>query len=212
MWHMWKSPDEYLHCGIMVSMRRLFSALSSLCAVLPAAARQPVTSALPSSAYADTEVSTNVPFTAWEEHQKRFEYRLSFEATPSNNVQVAFGGDADADGVLGPDEERLVVGWDCGEWFVLDATNGVRLADASRPTNRAQTLAFVFETRSDGAVKSLSLSSDGVGLFPSLAATPPKGLYDTRWDTFRLTARGVDDPHAEFRVQTIPCGFSFIFR
>ena len=168
--------------------------------------------ALPPAVHADTEVSTNVSFTAWEEHQKRFEYRLSFEATPSNNVQVAFGNDSDADGVLGPDEERLVVGWDCGEWFVLDATNGVRLVDAARPTNRAQTLAFVFETRSDGAVKSLSLSSDGVGLFPSLAATPPKWLYDTRWDMFRLTARGVDDPHAGFRVQTIPCGFSFIFR
>ena len=167
---------------------------------------------LPPVAYADTEVSTNVPFTAWEEHQKRFEYRLSFEATPSNNVQVAFGNDVDADGVLGPDEERLVVGWDCGEWFVLDATNGVRLVDAAPPTNRAQTLAFVCETRPDGAVKSLTLSSDGVGLFPSLAATPPKGLYDTRWDMFRLTARGVDDPHAGFRVRTIPDGFSFIFR
>ena len=196
----------------MVSMRRIPFTFSYLFVILSAAARQPVTSALPPSAYADPAVSTNVPFTAWEEHQKRFEHRLSFEATPSNNVQVAFGTDADADGVLGPDEERLVVGWDCGEWFVLDATNGVRLADAAQPTNRAQTLAFVFETRSDGAVKSLSLSSDGVSLFPSLAATPPKWLYDTRWDMFRLTARGVDDPHAGFRVQTIPCGFSFIFR
>ena len=196
----------------MVSMRRIPFTFSYLFVILSAAARQPVTSALPPSAYADTEVSTNVPFTAWEEHQKRFEYRLSFEVTPSNNVQVAFGSDADADGVLGPDEERLVVGWDCGEWFVLDATNGVRLADAAQPTNRAQTLAFVFETRSNGAVKSLSLSSDGVGLFPSLAATPPKWLYDTRWDMFRLTARGVDDPHAEFRVQTIPCGFSLTLK
>ena len=180
--------------------------------VVSAWGRAVVPAALPPAVHADTEVSTNVPFTAWEEHQKRFEYRLSFEVTPSNNVQVAFGTDADADGVLGPDEERLVVGWDCGEWFVLDATNGVRLADAAQPTNRAQTLAFVFETRSDGAVKSLSLSSDGVGLFPSLAATPPKWLYDTRWDMFRLTARGVDDPHAEFRVQTIPCGFSLTLK
>ena len=181
-------------------------------AALAAWARTVVPASLPPAIHADTEVSTNVPFTAWEEHQKRFEHRLSFEATPSNNVQVAFGTDADADGVLGPDEERLVIGWDCGGWFVFDATNGVRLADAAQPTNRAQTLAFVFETRSNGAVKSLSLSSDGVGLFPSLAATPPKWLYDKSWDMIRLTDRGVDDPHAGFRVQTIPCGFSFIFR
>ena len=147
-------------------------------AALAAWARTVVPASLPPAVHADTEVSTNVPFTAWEEHQKRFEHRLSFEATPSNNVQVAFG----------------------------------RLADAAQPTNRAQTLAFVFETRSDGAVKSLSLSSDGVGLFPSLAATPPKWLYDTRWDMFRLTARGVDDPHAGFRVQTIPCGFSLTLK
>ena len=167
---------------------------------------------LPPVAYADTEVSTNVPFTAWEAHQKRFEYRLSFEATPSNNVQVAFGNDVDADGVLGPDEERLVVGWDCGEWFVFNATNGVRLVDAARSTSRAQTLAFVCETRPDGSVKSLSLASDGIGLFPVLAATPPKGLYDTRWDMFRLTARGVDDPHAGFHVRTIPWGFSLTLK
>ena len=73
-------------------------------AALAAWARTVVPASLPPAIHADTEVSTNVPFTAWEEHQKRFEHRLSFEATPSNNVQVAFGTDADADGVLGPDD------------------------------------------------------------------------------------------------------------
>ena len=196
----------------MVSMRNPCRIVPFLPLLLPAVGASPTSTALPPSAYADTEVSTNVPFTAWEEHQKRFEYRLSFEATPSNNVQVAFGNDADSDGVLGLDEERLVVGWDCGEWFVFDATNGVRLVDAARPANRAQTLAVLFETRSDGAVKSLSLSSDGVSLFPSLVAMPPKWLYDRRWDMFRLTARGVDDPQARFAVRTVPGGFHFVFR
>ena len=98
----------------MVSMRRIPFTFSYLFVILSAAARQPVTSALPPSAYADTEVSTNVPFTAWEEHQKRFEHRLSFEATPSNNVQVAFGTDADADGMLDPHAGFRVQTIPCG--------------------------------------------------------------------------------------------------
>jgi len=64
---------------------------------------------LENSQYADTEVSTNVVFVAWTEHMFEFEYELDFDGTPSNNVQVAFGIDADGDMILSSEEERLVV-------------------------------------------------------------------------------------------------------
>ena len=69
------------------------------------------------SPYADTEISTNVQLAVWEKDLKRFEFNLAFLATPSNNVQVSFGVDEDGDGRLSAHEERIVMGWDCGEWF-----------------------------------------------------------------------------------------------
>ena len=62
---------------------------------------------LPEPIFADTEVSTNVAMRAWTERTRMFNVVVSFDATPSNNVQAAFGADASADGILsGPDERR----------------------------------------------------------------------------------------------------------
>ena len=36
---------------------------------------------LPLSEFADTEVTTNFAFSAWEPHQRQFAYELVFEAT-----------------------------------------------------------------------------------------------------------------------------------
>lgn len=54
--------------------------------------------------FADTEVSTNVAMMAWGENNRKFHVSLQFDATPSNNVQVAFGTDESADGNLSDEE------------------------------------------------------------------------------------------------------------
>ena len=65
---------------------------------------------LGNSPFADTEISTNVAFSAWTEHMLAFEYELAFDGTPSNNVQVAFGTDADSDGdVNATDAARVLI-------------------------------------------------------------------------------------------------------
>ena len=58
----------------------------------------------PVSPYADTEVSTNIQFSASSEHAREIEMRFALDGCVSNCVQVAFGKDADGDGVLGADE------------------------------------------------------------------------------------------------------------
>jgi len=45
-----------------------------------------------------------------------------------------------------------------------------------------------------------------------LGSQCPAWLYDADWNLFRLTARGVGDSQAAFRVQTLPNGFSFVLR
>jgi len=80
-------------------------------------------SSLPPPEYADTEVSTNFAFAVGSGGGRRLVFSLELEATPTNNVEVAIGHDADDDGYLALDETALVVGYDCGEWFVRSAAN-----------------------------------------------------------------------------------------
>ena len=73
---------------------------------------------LPASGYADTEVSTNFAFSVGEGQNRGIVFTVELHATPSNNVEVAIGVDADEDGRLSLDEPELCVGYDCGTWFV----------------------------------------------------------------------------------------------
>ena len=73
---------------------------------------------IPAPDYADTEVSTNFAFSVGEGQSRGIVFTVELQATPSNNVEVAIGVDADGDGLLSVDESELCVGYDCGTWFV----------------------------------------------------------------------------------------------
>ena len=63
--------------------------------------------ALPDAAYADTEVTTNVPFNVARSDAREFGVSMAFTGTASNCVQIAFGRDADCDGELSPEETAM---------------------------------------------------------------------------------------------------------
>ena len=72
----------------------------------------------PPSAFVDAESAVNVSLPTDE--GRRIRLTLAFEPTLSNAVQVAFGNDLNGSENLEPEEVELVVGCDCGEWFVRD--------------------------------------------------------------------------------------------
>ena len=74
-------------------------------------------SALPQSEYADTEVSTNIAFVVERPAMTRIEFTVALDATPTNNVEVAIGTDANSDGNLAVEEAACTFGYDCGRWF-----------------------------------------------------------------------------------------------
>lgn len=82
---------------------------------------------LPPSDYADTEVSTNVPFAVNANLTDMMSIALDFDATPSNSVEIAIGHDADGDGNLSPEESAVVFGYDCGTWFQRSAKRNLLL-------------------------------------------------------------------------------------
>ena len=90
--------------------------------------------ALPTSEFWDTEVSTNFVFAVGEGSNRRLVFSLELEATPTNNVEIAVGCDADENGLLSLNEAALTVGYDCGEWMVrstaMDSVTYSDIADS----------------------------------------------------------------------------------
>ena len=158
---------------------------------------------LPPHVFADTEVSTNVAMRAWTERTRMFNVVLSFDATPSNNVQSAFGTDESADGNLSDEEAGLTLGWDCGEWFIAsaDATNRFTAAPAGTETRKE--LSFLMTLGADGLPRALELT-DGtsplafVGL--NLSPPPPAWMFSKDWDLLKVVARGTDEQNEQITV------------
>ena len=184
-------------------------------AALAAWARTVVPASLPPAVHADTEVSTNVPFTATLDAAGRFAFDLSCRATPSNNVEVAFGTDANGNGVLEPEETDCVVGWDCGSWFTRKGADGAcqmengewKIENGVEPEVR--TLSWRVRVRTDGTPFRLEATADGTLVFADL---PLESTYSPSWNLLRLTGRGLDASLEAFTVSVTPDGTTFIMR
>ena len=95
--------------------------LLAMIPLLPMAAFAVTVEPLPQSEFADTEVSTNIAFAVERPAMTRIEFTVALDATPTNNVEVAIGTDANGDGNLAVEEAAHVFGYDCGTWFARSA-------------------------------------------------------------------------------------------
>ena len=133
---------------------------------------------LPAPEFADTEVSTNFVFSVGEGQNRSLVFTVELHATPSNNVEVAIGVDADEDGSLSLDETALAVGYDCGEWFVRSTLN-----DAVTMT---------------GVVDS--------GVFRRTYRVRSRRV-NPQWNLVKVTRRGVDASAESVSVESAEQGF-----
>ncbi len=172
-------------------------ALPSVCPVLP-----PVT-------HDDTETVTNVSFAAWQDYAGKFNFSLTCRTTPTNNVQVAFGTDADGDGVLSLAESDLVVGWDCGAWFVQCGFDGERV-EHDGGEGDMQTLACA--VRLDSSAATPVSSEVTAGGLPAFAGLEAARLYRRSWNMMRLTGRGLDVSSESAEVRVLPDSLSVFVR
>jgi len=147
---------------------------------------------LPPAEHDDTEVVTNVALPAVSADSRVFSFRLELDATPSNNVSLVFGRDADGDGVLSRAEEAVLVGWDCGEWKVVDCAAGEERVEHGAPGRTS--LDWRLVAVPGLSPRSLEASAGGVPVFAELCANPPRFLFDAGWNTVKVVCRGLDAP------------------
>ena len=171
---------------------------------------------LPAWEFADTEVSTNVPFAFPQANVKHFLLSLELAGTLSNNVQVAFGRDANTNGVLEIEETGVTLGWDCGQWKVRegmrDGGRGMRVWTVEEATtNRVKVLDVDLQvTRAKG--KRLVCTENGVAVDWDEPRELLQAMYDNSWDTLRLTVRGVDRTDESLRAAVRSVGAMVFIR
>ena len=192
-------------------MRRAMTVLLLVGAMF-AWSSQPTALSLPPVAHPDAEVVTNVPLPMLSQRAGKFAFSLGCRATPTNNVEIAFGTDADEDGVLAPRETRLVVGWDSGCWFVRRGFSGER-SEVWRPSSDLpRMLSWELSLGLRAVPRRLAVYEGTEALDFELSPTTPNWLYDANWNLMRLTGRGLEGHGEAFAVQVLPDAVVIRFR
>lgn len=161
------------------------------------------------SEFADTEASTNLAFSLKTAERSFFEVAILLQASSSNNLEVAFGCDANGDGGLSVEEQFLTLGWDSGCWFLRDESSGKRMS-VSRPAGTRR-LDFCVMLNSDRHPCGLIAKDCGV-VFQYNAKTIPSSLFNSDWNFARITARGFRNANEYLSVGFAPAGFTVRLR
>ena len=141
---------------------------------------------LPPVHHLDTEVVTNVAVSA--QGSREYSFELAFSGTMSNNVEIAFGADADGDGALSVDEIGLSAGWDCGEWFVMNTAIGERVSVSA--AEGAHSFVGTIRLRMSGRVREIAFRDGAAALFPMLHGAARTWSFPAGWNMVRLVGRG----------------------
>ena len=164
---------------------------------------------LPAPEFLDTEVVAHYALDQGIVGTWRLDFTLVFNGSPSNNVEAAFGCDADGSGELAPNETDMIVGWDCGRYFMEHFKDGERFEETNVGTDgieRSLDWHYVVGNKKR-TLKGFSATNEVGVAFADLSANLPRWLYRGDWNLMRLTARGVDVQDEHFDVQVLHKGF-----
>jgi hypothetical protein len=160
---------------------------------------------MPVSTFVDNEASVSAVIPeVLDKQSKTFKFYLTFNATLSNNVEIAFGQAVPGDISLNTPnlthaETDLIVGWDCGRWFLRP--KGLREFHYSSVTNFVageRTLSGFLKVDTEDNLYSMDFKDGGVGVtFDGVTVSNSvEWLKPTEWDLLKVVTRG-DDTEAE---------------
>ena len=179
---------------------RSYVLLSSLTLASQALAQTIVVPPVPAPEFADTEVSTNIAVWA-HAHEIGMSFALH-GASVSNCLQVAFGRDADGDGVLGADESETLFGWRNGRYFAENMPRGVRVEEAASDGGTSRVFTVGFRLSKGRGLRHFTATNEmGVAVFTNFSASAKGWLYSPEWNMMRVTRRGPGVPAEWFSCE-----------
>jgi len=183
-------------------MRRLLTGLLLASAALVARAGERFAPPqLPPSEWADAEISTNLFFDAGAATDNKFTLSITLNDATNNNVEVAFGIDADGDGALALEESELSVGWDCGEWRLRDFRGGAVLCAAGGAHALTLDIYLSAANRHAQTMAGNVFSGDAAPTF-----------FNPAWNLARVTVRGETAALECIEARATTVGFFLRFR
>lgn len=180
--------------SVPVVLTGFFAVTAAVCA-----AAEPL--AVPSpSGFVDTESAVALPLSSCEDRDNAF--RLAFETAAVTDacVQVAFGTDENGDEDLEPEETSLVVGYDCGKWFVRNEADESEWTETARLSPFRARVSSVFEC---------ALAEVGR---PERRPTSENLVFSRSWNLAKVTTRNLADASTSVVLDFYHRGTIILFR
>ena len=166
-------------------------------------ARTLVVPTQPVSPYLDTETSTNCVLHRSRTDARTFDMHFQFEGTPTNCLEVAFGRDANTNGVLDVAEIETVYGWRAGRYFIENVRAWERIETVVATNALCGAIDIHLENNAQLVPMRFTATCGGEAAFAQFA-TPPPWLFRSDWTLMKVTRRGVGVP-----AEWIHCDISY---
>jgi len=168
---------------------------------------------MPESEWLDTEVSTNISFNASGRELRKIDVDMQFAGTPTNNVQIAFGRDADHDGNLSDEEAQLVFGWKGGRRFLSFPFEERRvLEDVPPGASEMHSLRLFVQFNGRQEPTSFFVRDAAQPCFADLAAGSREWSGVASWNICKVTRRGADEAFENVEVGVASTSFEISIR
>ena len=155
-------------------------------------------------------VATNFAFNVDCDSLRGIELRFLLDGCASNCLQVAFGRDADGNGVLDVEEMETLYGWRNGRYFAESVRDGVRVEEAAANFLMSRSFVVNLEMKKGVELHAFSATNEtGAAILTNLSATAQGWLYNSDWNMMRVTRRGPGVP-AEWFTGDILSHFLYI--
>jgi len=149
----------------------------------------------PVSQFADTEVSTNVVIHESRTDVRNVQINFQLEGTPTNNLEIAFGCDANTNGVLDVSEIETVYGWRGGRYFIENVRAWGRIETPASASALCGVIDIQLQNDKHFVPKSFAATCGGESAFAGLSTTPPPAwLFRREWNIVRVVRRGAEPP------------------
>jgi len=200
----WSFPRRYMmnNKTSFISILDIIVVTMAACGAFAAAPRH--VSNMPDSPYLDTEVSTNIVLKSSQNELRKIGVDMEFVGTPTNNVQIAFGHDADGDGDLADEEAQLTFGWKSGRRFLSLPFEEYRIADeVAAQQAGSHRLHVVAQFNGMQRPVSFSLRDNASACLTNFVAQAHDWSGVGLWNICKVTRRGVNEAFEQVDVDAV---------